>query len=138
MRPLVLYLFICGCPPQLYPITAESAVEAPAGGDLLSIGSPRVNDACHATEVAYTPSYFMGRPQWRISISLIGHRGRRSGHNLTQLAEVGQCALLFPTAASSLQSPSAADRIHSSVPLYQTHNKRCVVQVVIRNDIAGW
>jgi len=86
LRPLVLHSYSCRCPPQLYLVTVESAVAAPAG-DLLSIGSPRGSDACHATEVAYTPSDFIGRPQWRIFTSLIGHRGgRRPGHNLTQLA----------------------------------------------------
>jgi hypothetical protein len=50
-----------------------------------------------ATEVACTPSDFIGRSQWRIGISLIGHRGgRRPRQNLTQLA--GRRALLaaFP------------------------------------------
>jgi len=37
LRPLVLHSFSCGCPPQLYLVTVESAVVAPAG-DLLSIG----------------------------------------------------------------------------------------------------
>jgi len=74
----------------------ESAVAAPAG-DLLSIGCPRGKDACHATEVAYTPSDFIGRPQWRIGISLIGHRGgRRPGHYLTLLAGRWALRVAFP------------------------------------------
>jgi len=69
----------------------ETAVAAPAG-DPLSIG-----DACYATEVAYTPSDFIGRPQWRIGILLIGHReGRRPGHNLTQLAGRWTLRAAFP------------------------------------------
>jgi hypothetical protein len=62
--------------------------------------------------------------------------GGRPGHKLTQLAGHGHCALLFPTTASTLQSPSAADRIRSSVTLDQTESQqlrqmlmRCVVQV---------
>jgi len=62
LRPLVLHSYSCGCPPQLYLVTVETAVAAPAG-DLLSIGNPRGSDACHVTEVAYTPSDFIGRPQ---------------------------------------------------------------------------
>jgi len=85
LRPLVLHSFSCGCPLQLYLVTAKSAVAAPAG-DLLSIGIPRGSDACHATEGAYTTSDFIRRPQWRTGILLIGRRGgRRPGHNLTQL-----------------------------------------------------
>ena len=42
---------------------------------------------CHAPEVAYTPSDFLGWSQWQMFISQIGHRGgQRLGHNLTQLA----------------------------------------------------
>ena len=96
LRPLVLQSFSYGCSPQLYLVTAESAVAAPAG-DLLSIGSPRGSDACLATEVAYTPSAIIGRPQWRIGISLIGHRaGRWPGHNLTQLAGRWALRAAFP------------------------------------------
>jgi len=74
----------------------ESVVAAPTG-DLLSIGSPRGSDASHATEVAYTPSDVIGRPQWRIGISLIGHRGGRwPGHNLTQLAGRWALRAAFP------------------------------------------
>jgi len=96
LQLLVLHSFSCGCPPQLYLVTAESAVVTPAG-DLLSIGSPRGSEACHATEVAYTPSDFIGRSQWRIGISLIGHRGgRRPGQNLTQLAGRWALVAAFP------------------------------------------
>jgi len=78
----------------------ESAVAA-LTGNLLSIGSPRGSDACHATEVAYTPSDFIGRPQWRIGISLIAHRGgRRPGHNLTQLAGRWALRAVFPNGGS--------------------------------------
>jgi hypothetical protein len=88
LQLLVLHSFSCGCPPQLYLVTA---------GDLLSIGSPRGREACRATEVAYTPSDFIGRSQWRIDISLIGHRGgRRQGQNLTQLAGRWALVAAFP------------------------------------------
>jgi hypothetical protein len=96
LRPLVLHSYSCGCPPHLYLVTAESAVAAPAG-DLLSIGCPRGSDACHATEVAYTPIESIGRPQCRIGILLIGHRGgRRPGHDLTQLAGRWVLRAAFP------------------------------------------
>jgi len=62
LRPLVLNSFSCGYPPQLCLVTVESAVAAPTG-DLLSIGSPRGSGVCHATEVAYTLSDVIERPQ---------------------------------------------------------------------------
>ena len=55
------------------PSPGYGVVVAPAG-DLLSTGSPRGSDACHTTEVAYTPSDFIGRPQRRIGVSLNGQR----------------------------------------------------------------
>ena len=46
LRPLVLHSYSCGCPPQLYLVTVESAVAAPPG-DLLSIRSPRGSHRLH-------------------------------------------------------------------------------------------
>jgi len=80
---------------SVYLVTVESTVVAPAS-DLLYIGRPRRNDTCPATEVAYTPSDFIVKTQWLIGISLIGNRGRRwPRHNVTQLDDVGRCALFI-------------------------------------------
>ena len=80
---------------SVYLVTVESTVAAPAS-DLLFISRPRRNDTCPATEVAYLPSDFIVKTQWLIGMSLIGNTGGRwPRHNLTQLAEVGRCALFI-------------------------------------------
>jgi hypothetical protein len=134
LRPLVLHSFSCGYPPQRYLVTAESALAAPAD-DLLSIDSPRGSDACHATEVAYTPSDFIGRPQWRTQrwTAAVGAQPNPAGWKL-------DAARSFSQRRQALYSLHLL-RTGSAPPfllIKQTPNKRCIVQLAIRNDLTGW